>query len=89
MVWDNCKAVKSDDVVDCFSYVDIVEMVVSYVEGVCFVLVECVVEEVVELLLVCFNLLWVCIKFSKLGAVVWAVNVGVIIECGNNLKENN
>lgn len=89
MAWDNRKAAKSDDVADCFSYVDIVETVVSYVEGARFALVERVVEEVAELLLVRFNSSWVRIKFSKLGVVARAANVGVIIERGNNLKENN
>lgn len=33
MAWDNRKAAKSDDVADCLSYADIVETVVSHVEG--------------------------------------------------------
>ena len=46
-------------------------------------------EEVAELLLARFNSPWVRIKLSKPGAVARAANVGVIIERGNNLKENN
>ncbi|EEX2064750.1 bifunctional dihydroneopterin aldolase/7,8-dihydroneopterin epimerase [Escherichia coli] len=89
MAWDNRKAAKSDDVADCLSYADIVETVVSHVEGARFALVERVAEEVAELLLARFNSPWVRIKLSKPGAVVRAANVGVIIERGNNLKENN
>ena len=58
-------------------------------EGARFALVERVAEEVAELLLARFNSPWVRIKLSKPGAVARAENVGVIIERGNNLKENN
>ena len=85
MAWDNRKAAKSDDVADCLSYADIAETVVSHVEGARFALAE----EVAELLLARFNSPWVRIKLSKPGAVARAANVGVIIERGNNLKENN
>ena len=81
MAWDNRKAAKSDDVADCLSYADIAETR--------FALVERVAEEVAELLLARFNSPWVRIKLSKPGAVARAANVGVIIERGNNLKENN
>ena len=84
MAWDNRKAAKSDDVADCLSYADIAETV-----GARFALVERVAEEVAELLLARFNSPWVRIKLSKPGAVARAANVGVIIERGNNLKENN
>ena len=80
MAWDNRKAAKSDD---------IAETVVNHVEGARFALVERVAEEVAELLLARFNSPWVRIKLSKPGAVARAANVGVIIERGNNLKENN
>lgn len=88
MAWDNRKAAKSDDVADCLSYADIAETVVSHVEGARFALVERVAEEVAELLFT-LNSPWVRIKLSKPGAVARAANVGVIIERGNNLKENN
>ena len=85
MGWDNRKSAKSDDVNDCLSYADISETVIGHVEGQRFALVE----EVAELLLARFNSPWVRIKLSKPGAVARAANVGVIIERGNNLKENN
>ncbi len=88
MAWDNKAAAQSDDVKDCLSYADIAETVISHVEGQRFALVERVAEEVAELLLSRFNSPWVRIKLSKPGAVVRAVNVGVIIERGNNLKRN-
>lgn len=88
MAWDNRKAAKSDDVADCLSYADIAETVVSHVEGARFALVERVAEEVAELLLARFNSPWVRIN-SASRAVARAANVGVIIERGNNLKENN
>ena len=47
------------------------------------------IAETAELLLARFNSPWVRIKLSKPGAVARAANVGVIIERGNNLKENN
>ena len=89
MASDSRKATKSDDVADCLIYADIAETVVSHVEGARFALVERVAEEVAELLLARFNSPWVRIKLSKPGAVARAANVGVIIERGNNLKENN
>ena len=89
MGWDNRKSAKSDDVNDCLSYADISETVIGHVEGQRFALVERVAEEVAELLLARFNSPWVRIKLSKPGAVARAANVGVIIERGNNLKENN
>ncbi|WP_318371830.1 bifunctional dihydroneopterin aldolase/7,8-dihydroneopterin epimerase [Enterobacter sp.] len=88
MAWDNKAAAKSDDVKDCLSYADIAETVISHVEGQRFALVERVAEEVAELLLSRFNSPWVRIKLSKPGAVARAVNVGVIIERGNNPKRN-
>lgn len=88
MAWDNQAAAKSDDVKDCLSYADIAETVISHVEGQRFALVERVAEEVAELLLSRFNSPWVRIKLSKPGAVARAVNVGVIIERGNNPKRN-
>jgi len=89
MAWDNRKSAKSDDVADCLSYADIAQTVVNHVEGGRFALVERVAEEVADLLLSRFNSPWVRIKLSKPGAVARAANVGVIIERGNNLKENN
>ena len=89
MGWDNRKSAKSDDVNDCLSYADISETVIAHVEGQRFALVERVAEEVAELLLKKFNSPWVRIKLSKPGAVARAANVGVVIERGNNLKENN
>ncbi|MFH7928482.1 bifunctional dihydroneopterin aldolase/7,8-dihydroneopterin epimerase [Enterobacter roggenkampii] len=86
MGWDNRKSAKSDDVNDCLSYADISETVIGHVEGQRFALVERVAEEVAELLLKKFNSPWVRIKLSKPGAVARAVNVGVIIERGTNLK---
>ena len=75
--------------VRCLSYADIAQTVVNHVEGGRFALVERVAEEVADLLLSRFNSPWVRIKLSKPGAVARAANVGVIIERGNNLKENN
>lgn len=88
MAWDNRKAAASDDVADCLSYADVSELVVSHVEGGRFALVERVAEEVADLLLSRFSSPWVRIKVSKLGAVVRAASVGVIIERGNIPKEN-
>ncbi|XNN28554.1 bifunctional dihydroneopterin aldolase/7,8-dihydroneopterin epimerase [Escherichia coli] len=88
MAWDNRKAAKSDDVADCLSYADIAETVVSHVEGARFALVERVAEEVAELLLARLPAVG-AYQTSKPGAVARAANVGVIIERGNNLKENN
>lgn len=88
MAWDNRKAAKSDDVADCLSYADIAETVVSHVEGARFALVERVAEEVAELLLARFNSPG-AYQTQQASAVARAANVGVIIERGNNLKENN
>nr|MCX5456589.1 bifunctional dihydroneopterin aldolase/7,8-dihydroneopterin epimerase [Escherichia coli] len=41
------------------------------------------------MLLASFNSTWVSIKLSKPGALARAANDGVIIERGNNQKENN
>ena len=89
MARDNRKAAQSDDAADCLSSADIADTAASHVEGARFALVERVAEEVAELLLARFNSPWVRIKLSKPGAVARAANVGVIIERGNNLKENN
>lgn len=88
MAWDNSIAAGSDDVTDCLSYADVSETVINYVSGGRFALVERVAEEVAELLLTRFNSPWVRLKVSKPGAVAQATSVGVIIERGNNLKEN-
>lgn len=84
MAWDNRPAGKSDDVADCLSYADVSEAIINHVQSGKFALVERVAEEVAELLLSRFNTPWVKIKISKPGAVAQAVNVGVIIQRGNN-----
>lgn len=82
MGWDNCKAAASDNIKDCLSYADISKAIIQHVEANRFALVERVAEEISELLLQRFNSPWIRIKVSKLGAVVHASRVGVIIERG-------
>ena len=86
MAWDNQKAALSDDVNDCLSYADVSELVLNYVGGGRFALVERVAEEVAALLLKRFPSPWVKIKVSKPGAVAQAASVGVIIERRQSLK---
>ena len=89
MAHDNRPAGKSDDVAEALDYAQVSQAVIEHIEQGRFLLVERVAEEVAELLLARFNSPWVRIKLSKPGAVARAANVGVIIERGNNLKENN
>lgn len=84
MAWDNRPAGKSDDVADCLSYADVSDAIINHVQSGKFALVERVAEEVAELLMTRFKTPWVKIKLSKPGAVAQAVNVGVIIQRGNN-----
>ncbi|NLS43597.1 bifunctional dihydroneopterin aldolase/7,8-dihydroneopterin epimerase [BEV proteobacterium] len=82
MGWDNRKAAASDDVNDCLSYADVSDAVIAHASSQPFALVECVAEEVAQLLMQRFAIPWLCIKVSKPGAVAQARQVGVVIERG-------
>lgn len=82
MGWNNKRASRSDNVIDCLDYAQISQAIVSHVSKNKFALVERVAEEVAQIILNDFNCPWVRIKLSKPGAVAQATSVGVVIERG-------
>ncbi len=82
MAHDNKPAGKSDNVADALDYAQVSQLVIKYIESGHFLLLERVAEEVAELIMKQFSVLWVKIRLTKPGAVPQAAGVGVIIERG-------
>ncbi|CAJ0990796.1 Dihydroneopterin aldolase [Pantoea sp. Nvir] len=82
MAWDNHRAARSDDVKECLNYSTVAEAILMHLHSHCFALIERVAEEVADLLMSSFNTPGVRIKVAKLGAVLQASQVGVLIKRG-------
>lgn len=80
MAWDNHLAGKSDDVTLCLDYAAVSEAICKHITMGKFGLIECVAEEVANLILERFSVPWIRVKVSKPTAISAANNVGVIIE---------
>lgn len=86
MQWDNISAGKSDDVSLCLDYFQVSQSITSFVESHKFELIECVAEQVAELIIQQFSVKWLKVKVSKPGAIANAKNVAVIIERSRDRK---
>ncbi|MBX4180826.1 dihydroneopterin aldolase [Sodalis sp. CWE] len=80
MGWDNRKAARSDNIVDCLDYENVATSVLSFLVKKNFSLIERAAEETAGYLISQFELLWIRLKISKPNAIPQAANVGVIIE---------
>ncbi|AKC60242.1 dihydroneopterin aldolase [Blochmannia endosymbiont of Camponotus (Colobopsis) obliquus] len=68
-------------------YSEVVSTVLSIVQGRKFGLLEQVAEEVVEQLMIKFDIVWIRLKVSKPEAISQAFNVSLIIERNNKKKK--
>lgn len=80
MGFDNRRPAASDDIVDTLNYKAVSKRIEQFVRDSDYGLVETLAERIAEIVLREFNVQWLRLKLSKLGAVRGARAVGVIIE---------
>ncbi len=77
---DARRAAQTDHIEDTLNYKSVAKMVIAFVEKSEFQLVETLAERVAELILRGFDIPWVKVSISKLGAVRGSREVGITIE---------
>jgi len=77
---DNVKAASTENIDDALNYKAVAKRLISFTEESRFQLVETLSERLATIILDEFNVPWVKLKLSKLGAVTGSRSVGVIIE---------
>jgi len=82
MANDNRRAAMTDRIDDTIDYKAVSKRLIQFVGNAQFELVETLAERCCEILLNEFNLPWVRLKASKLGAVRGSSAVGVTLERG-------
>lgn len=80
MAWDNQPAGKSDDISLCLDYFQVSQTISTFIQSSKFELIECVAEQVADLVIIKFGVKWIKVKVSKPGAITNANNVAVLIE---------
>lgn len=80
MAWDNQPAGKSDDISLCLDYFQVSQTISTFIQSSKFELIECVAEQVADLVIKKFGVKWIKVKVSKPGAITNANNVAVLIE---------
>ncbi len=80
MATDNEKAARSENITDALNYKAVAKRMIAFTESSQFQLVETLSERLAEIILHEFDVTWVRLKLSKLGAVTGSRSVGVIIE---------
>ena len=82
MACDVARAAASDSVDATLNYKAVCKRVIAFVEGSEFQLVETLAERVAQLIINEFQVPWLRLKVNKRGALRGALDVGVIIERG-------
>jgi dihydroneopterin aldolase len=80
MAWDNKPAAKSEDIEFALNYKDVSKRLISHIGGSEFLLVETMAEAIAQIILIEFNVPWLDLRLSKLGAISGAIAVGVHIQ---------
>jgi len=80
MVADNVKPASTENIDDALNYKAVAKRLIAFTEESQFQLVETLSERLASIILDEFNVPWVKLKLSKLGAVTGSRSVGVIIE---------
>jgi dihydroneopterin aldolase len=80
MAWDNKPAAKSEDIQFALNYKDVSKRLISHIGGSEFLLVETMAEAIAQIILIEFNVPWLDLRLSKLGAIRGAIAVGVHIQ---------
>jgi dihydroneopterin aldolase len=80
MAWDNKPAAKSEDIQFALNYKDVSKRLISHIGGSEFLLVETMAEAIAQIILIEFNVPWLDLRLSKLGAISGAIAVGVHIQ---------
>lgn len=89
MATDNPKAAATDQIEDALDYGIVSQRLVSFVEASNFKLMETLAEKITEIILNEFNVPWVKLRLSKLGAIRGSKDVGIIIERSQVNKKNH
>ncbi len=79
---DISKAAASDSIDNALDYKAISKRIVQFVEESRYELIETLIEKVAEIMLNEFNVPWVRVTISKLGAIRGSRDVGITIERG-------
>lgn len=82
MAVDNRRAAAADRIEDTLDYAAVSTRILNYIEGSDFQLIETMAEGVATLVLEEFAVPWLRLRLSKPGAVVQALDVGILIERG-------
>ena len=77
---DVARAAKTDKLEDTLNYKNLCQQVVAFVKKNHFNLIETLAEQIAELIMDEFGVLWLRLRVSKPGALRGARNVGVVIE---------
>ncbi len=80
MAADNTIPAGSENIEDALNYKAVAKRLIAFTEVSQFQLVETLAERLAEIIIAEFNVPWLRLKLSKLGAVTGARSVGVIIE---------
>lgn len=80
MAGDNTVAAQSENIDDALNYKAVAKRLIAYTEESEFQLVETLAEKLANIILTEFNVPWLRLKLSKLGAVTGSHSVGVVIE---------
>lgn len=83
MAFDNTKPAASGRIEDTLNYKSVSKRLIAFVEASNFELVETLAEQCAAIIRKEFDVRWLRLKLSKLGAVTGSRAVGVIIERGN------
>lgn len=82
MAHDISRAAATDDIDHALNYKAVAKRLISFIESAEFFLLESMAEEVAQVVLREFGVLWLCLRVSKPGALRGAKNVGIQIERG-------
>ena len=80
MAADNTVPASSENIEDALNYKAVAKRLIAFTEASEFQLVETLAERLAEIILTEFEVPWLRLKLSKLGAVTGSHAVGVIIE---------
>ncbi|MCH9699454.1 MAG: dihydroneopterin aldolase [Gammaproteobacteria bacterium] len=85
MATDIRKAAASDDITDTIDYKTVSKKMIAFIENSQFLLVETLAEKLADLILETSGTSWLRLCVNKKGAIRGALDVGVIIERGENV----
>ncbi len=86
MAFDIGKAAETDDIRYALDYKAVSDRIIEFVKNSQFYLVERLISEIAELIRAEFGVPWVRIKLNKRGAIGQGIDVGIVIERGQQIR---